>query len=872
MFTLLRRLRARLKYRHHERDLTQELEIHRAMAQKDIEGRGVSPGDARTAAARVLGNTTYMREEARAVWFARWLEQLGQDLRYAVRGLRRQPAFAVTAVSILGLTAGLLTTVVLFIDATMLQPWRVTDPDELRVIRSVGRTADGFGELRIPEFLTIRTQVRTWSGLEIVARNDRATVAFANGASTRVQALGVTSTYFTTLGVTLAAGRPFAANEEAFTSPLPVAIISHRLWTTYLNGDSSAIGKPVRIGADTYTVIGVAPAGFIDGFGSQLEVWIPFSTWIGRGTLTGRQAFLDPKHENVSFEVFGRLAGAGAAAEAELAQLSATYRETVGVDRTRFRLFDTRPVSRSGNQESISLLVMLAAALLLVQLMACANVGNMILARSIGRRREIAVRLSLGADKGRIIRQLLVESGVLVLLASALAVTMALVTPSIVWALVPQWDERPEFYRLGLTTLSTVVGIFAISTLVAGLAPALRATRVGLSTLAGDRHGLSRDDVRLRRVLLASQIAIATTLLSAASLLTSAVGNALTMDAGFPLEAYQEVTVTFPASASASERRLSFYRQFLAGTAGPDWPALALADIAPIFDFSFSRTLRRPGPTGDELFDVPVRGVSDNYFDVLGVGVLAGRMPNQNAPDRELALNSLAASLLWPGVNPLGKTLKVGDRAPELVEFVVVGVVPDLPTTAINVLEPVAYWRSRMLSSLVIVRSTEPEALQRLTALAERIEPGTVLSSRPLTDMLSDSLLEPRIGGWIAGGIGIFGLVLAMIGAFGVFAYAVESRRRELGIRMALGARASQVVMLVFRTTQSSVIWGLGVGTVISAAAAPFFRSQLLGLSPFDPLSYLQVVAVLGMAAALATWIPARRATRVNPSETLRSE
>ncbi len=873
MFSLLRRLRARLKYRHHERDLAQELEIHRAMAQQDLEARGFSSADASPAAARALGNTTLMREEARSVWIARWLETTWQDVRYAVRGLRRQPMFAVTAVSILGLTAGLLTTVVLFADATMLQPWRVDNPDGLRIIRTTGRTADGFGEMRVPEFLTLRTQIKSWIGIEAAARMGKASVTFEDGLSTQVMALGVSAGYFKTLGVALAAGRTFSAEEENFTSPGRVAIVSHRLWKTYLQGDPLAVGKQFRLNNDMYTLIGVAPSGFIDGFGSTREVWIPFSMWLGRGTPEGRQAFLQAKHDNTSIEFFGRLAGNGpAAAEAELAQLSAAYRQAAGIDRTRFGVFDTRPISRPGNRGGFWTLVMLATALLLVQLLACANVGNMLLARSVERRREIAVRLSLGAGKRRIVRQLLVESGVLVVLAVVVAFTIAMVTPTVVWAFVPEWDERPEFYRLSLTTLLAVIAIFALSTLVAGLAPALRATRVALSAAAGDRHGPSRDNVRLRRFLLATQIAIATILLSGAGLLTRSVSNATTMDAGFPLEAYQEVAVTFPSAASSAERRAAFYRELLARTQGPDWPALTLADTTPIFDFSFSRTLRRAGPHGDQLFEVPVRGVSNNYFDVLGLRILAGRMPVQGAPVRELALNARAAALLWPGESPLGRTLKIGDRVSELVEVVVVGVVPDLPTTAINVLEPVAYTRSRMYSSLVIVRSTGADVLARLATLADGIEPGTTLSSRSLTEMLDDSLLESRISGWVAGGIGLFALGLAMIGAFGVFAYAVEARRRELGIRLALGARASQVIALVFRTTQSSVAWGLGIGITISAAIAPFFRTQLLGLSPLDPLSYLQVVAVLGSAAALATWIPARRATRVNPADILRSE
>jgi predicted permease len=874
MLTLLRRLRARLKYRHFERDLAHELDVHRAMKQDELERSGLGRADARASASRALGNVTLMREDSRSVWIARWLEQGWQDLRYAMRGLRRQPGFAFSVIAILGLSTGLLTTVVVFTDASLLQPWRVPDADGLYVIRPAVPAPDGFGSMRVPEHRALNGQLQQWQGLALTIRAGDEDLTFDNGAAERVDSLGVTANYFDTLGVRLAAGRPFSREEDDFISPADVIVISHRLWQTHLNRDPGVIGRKARMGTRTMTIVGVTPPGYIDGFGSHREVWFPFSLWLGRGTPEGRRAFLEPKHESASINVVGRLRPGARLAPAleELHQQSGAFRADAGISRSRFEALDTRPISRLGNNEIVQVVLLVAAALFLVQLLACANVGNLLLARALARQREMAVRLSLGAGRGRIIRQLLTESSLLIALAAGVGLLLAVAAPSIVIPLLPEWDERPEFYGPGFVTFGILVALMSLSTIVAGLAPALRATRVNLAAVAGTRHGQSRGGVRLRKALLVTQVALATLLLSSAGLLTRGVSHALSTDPGYPVEEFQELTVTLPDTRMPDSARQAFFREMATQTRTPEWPPITFTDRSPIFDFPFSTNVRVPGPAAAELHTILVRAVAPNYFDVLGVPLLAGRMPEPDSSVRELVVNRKAAELIWKGRNPVGVIAEIGSQTARMTQYTVVGIATDLPTTAINRIDPVIYRSTNMSRPLLVVRSREAQPVTRVAALADRLQPGATIAARPLTAMVEDTLADAKTGAQIAWAIGALGLVLATIGAFGVFAYAVEERRREVGIRMALGARASQVVSLVLRATQSTVIIGVIAGAVLGATASTLFRQYLYGLSPFDPIAHLQVAVILAAAAGLATWIPARRATRVNPADTLRAE
>jgi predicted permease len=857
MSAFFRRLRARLKYRHFERDLAQEIDVHRAMKQDELEADGVAPADARATAARALGNVTYMREEGRSVWIARWLEQGYQDSRYAIAIFRRQPMFGIGTVLMLGLGLGLVTTVFTIADALYFRPWRVPNPDTLLFVRSAAPPGADFAGSSVPEYRYLREHSRTFRHLAVTVRGAKVRMFYDADAHEAVASMTVSTNYFDLLGVRIIAGRSFLPGEDTTASPSNLVVISERLWTERFSRDPSAIGRTVRIERTPVTIVGVVEGSFLDGHNSRTEIWRTISL----------AEYQDPRHRQFPHATLGRLAPGvtQAQAVAEIEQLSAAFRSGHQLPPIPFRLTDTRPGTGG---ERLQIVGLVFGALLLVQLVACANIGNLLLARAISRQREIAVRLSLGAGRWRVVRQLVTETAVLSLCAGALGISIAIAIPRVVTSLYPDPFEAAAFYAPTATTFAFVFGMSLVTALACSLTPALRATRVSVSTLAGERHGQTVASARLRRTLLVAQIALAMLLLTGAGLLTRAIGQASGANPGFAIGDFQEVAVQFPGG-SQGPRRTALYEQLYDATRFPDWPPMAFSQEPPIVDDRYSFWFR-VAPTAPMRI-VARRGVTPNYFDVLGIKLLAGRTFDQR-DGRELVISRAVADMLWPGENAIGQTVLSGSRSDELTSHVVVGIAPDLPVRSLSQTDPVAYSQSQYFVDRVLLRSLDSAVVERLRTTISRIDPDVTIAVRPLKELIADSLFVARVGSRVAWVIGGIGLLLATIGAFSLFTQAVEERRREIGIRMALGAQSAQVVALVLKTSQRSVLTGLAVGVALAAAGAPLLRSYLYGLSPFDPVAYLQVAAILGTAAAISTWIPARRATRVNPVETLRAE
>lgn len=864
MFTLLRRLRARLKYRHHERDLARELEVHRAMAQRDLEARGLSAADARPAAARALGNTTYMREEARSVWIARWLETTWQDVRYAITSLRRQPVFAIGAITMLGVGLGLVTTVFTFADAHVLRPWRVPEPQTLLHVRSstTGSAINSdFGAVSLPEYRYLREHATTVQ-LAMTGLLAPGQATYPDGTNERLEALGVSAGYFEALRVPLVAGRTFRKDEDSSASPPNLVIISERVWAERFNRASDISGRALPLGKTTYTIVGVAPDDFMDGNGSLIELWRVLHV----------SEYSDPRHRDLPTDLVGRLAQSAspALAAAELTRLSAQFRSTFQLPEISFRLMDTRPISR-GISDGAQVVGFLFLSLLLVQLVACANVGNLMLARAMARQREIAVRLSLGASRSRVVRQLLTESLVISGAAGVLGLTMAVLVPSLLVATIPDLGERADYYALSSTTFMLVGIMSVVTALACGLAPALRISQIGLAAVTGERHGQTIRVARIRRFLLASQVALATVLLMGAGLLTRAVTHASGLDPGFDVDAVSELSLQFPPGTKTDER-WPVQRRLTETAQQAGLPAIAWSDSAPVEDNRYSDFVR--ASEKERLRILAARHITENYFDVLGIRLIAGRGPSGDNGVREVVLSQSVAESMWPGENPLGKVVYSGMRFEDAKAKVVVGIAPELSVRSVADTQAAAYSGRTEGSwfTVALIRSNDPAVFDQFKAIVSGLNPAMDVTVRPVRDSLAESLNVARIAGWVSWAIGGIGLLLAAIGAFGVFAHAVEEKRREIGLRMALGAQATQVIRAVLAATQRPVIIGLVAGVILAAISTRLFSSYLYGMSPYDPIAYLQVVSLLFVAAMLATWIPARRATRINPADSLRSE
>jgi putative ABC transport system permease protein len=529
---------------------------------------------------------------------------------------------------------------------------------------------------------------------------------------------------------------------------------------------------------------------------------------------------------------------------------------------------DTRPFSADNEivRGQLPTQALMFLALLLVMLLACANAGNLVLAKTVARRDEIAIRLSLGASRSRVARQLITEVLVLSLVAGLVALYLAVTVPALLIRLGGSEIRNaahlaPDALVFFFTLLMSMVACG-----VASVGPVLRVTRAAAIGSGKDRALAGPSSHGLRVSLLATQIALSTVLLLGAALLTRAISHAMSLDPGFDAADIQQIAVEVPRSAAADALPRIRDALTMAGL-----PPTAFSSLQPITTARMEIGVRHPNQEAQKNRTLALRPVSASYFGVLGIRFLTGRSFDDRVSGRELVISESAARLLWPNEDPIGKRLLTGasDKRPESHE--IVGVVVDVATTTLTEVEPVIYQPMR-LGDVVLIRDPSAAVSARIKDLVESVVPGASSYSRPLIDEVRDSLTNLVIGSRIAWVLGGLALVLAMLGAFGVFASMVEERRREIGVRMALGASGCQVVQLVLHGATLPVLAGLASGLALSLVVTPLLRRSLYGMSPFDPIAYLEIAAILLASSLVATWIPAARATRVEPAVTLRGD
>jgi predicted permease len=503
----------------------------------------------------------------------------------------------------------------------------------------------------------------------------------------------------------------------------------------------------------------------------------------------------------------------------------------------------------------------------LALLLACANVGNLLLARAAVRMREIAVRLSLGASRGRVIRQLLTESFVLAVGAGALGTTLAYRLPDF---LLDQTGQSAPFHIApDATVLSYALAVVVVACLAFGLAPALHATRGDLTDALKNEHGWVRTGLALRSLLLAVQVAISVVLLIGASLLARGIQHARMQDLGFTVADVTIVSVELPTRAYDRGRTRVFFSQLVETNKDlQQHVPLGLTRQEPFARSLTTMGVRLPGQAEHQSIPIRVEDVSSGYFEVLQIPIVAGRNFEPADADRNAVLiNESMARMFWPDAHPVGQTFIAGSPRH------IVGVVRDAWTAGLDRIEPTFYRPfTGAGNATLLVRTTSAGAPSAAAALVRRLDPRVRLEVTPLADRLARSLAPARVGATLAGVLGIFALTLATVGMFGVFAYVVQQRTREIGIRMALGAQAGAVVRLVLLGTSRAVVAGLGVGLIGAVTTSSVLRSYLHGVSPFDAVAYLSVAAILTVAGLSATYLPARRAAAVDPVSVLRYE
>jgi predicted permease len=667
MRNLLRRVWYVVRQRQFERDLAEEIEFHRAMAQRDLERNGMPRANAEDAARHAIGNTTRAREDSRGVWIWPWLESLWQDAAYALRNLRRQPGFTAVVVLVLATVIGLHTTLVTVIVGVVLRPWPGVQ-DAHRVVAvyllgPAGPSAGFAGGLPLSAHRTVAERSRSLSGV-VATRAEEVLVGTGDSARS-TEALLVTGNFFDVLGIGVAPGRGFRPDDDRPGGAQPVAVLAHDYWQSHFGGDPAVIGANVRVNEVAFTIVGVASRDFSSAepaYGKQL--FLPM-------TVASQLKPHDPPM-TCCVDVAGRLA-AGATREQVRAELDLLSREFVLPDGMRPRgviVTGTEFASRPGRADSVGPLAAasaVSAGLLLVWLVACANIGNLLLARAAARVKEIGIRLSLGASRRRLIRQLLTEGFVLALGGSAIGVGIAYKLPFVLLHFLGGANAAFPF-RIAVdgVVLAYALVLAGVSAAVFGLAPALFATRTDVAGALNEREGLPASKFPLRGLLLAVQVALSVVLLVSAGLLMRGAQRAGAFDPGFAVNDVTAVSFELPPGTYDDARKRAFFADLtdaLRGLPANAIDAFGFATWEPDFiRRGYPTSLYLSGQTAADAKIITNADMSPDYLNVLRIPIVAGR--NFEPADEArpvIVINETMARMFWPNESPLGKTLLQGD-------------------------------------------------------------------------------------------------------------------------------------------------------------------------------------------------------------------
>ncbi|HEV2669220.1 MAG TPA: ABC transporter permease [Blastocatellia bacterium] len=804
------------------------------------------------------------------------MQSLFQDLRYGARMLLKKPGFTLIAVLTLALGIGANTAIFSLVHTVLLRPLPFPESDRLVVLAGKGQNSLIGGGVAYPDYEDWRARAQSFEDMACFL----STRFNLTGVEPPVEAPGrrVSWNFFPMLGVRPQLGRLFIDQDDR-AGATPAALISHGLWTEKFGGDPGVIGKTIRLNGDPFEVIGVLPPGF--EFLRRDDIYVPLGLWFTPGHNILKRSNQFPLY------ALGRLkrgitdGQARAEMESLSLQLEREYPQTNSNRRaTAARVADlvvenVRPV-----------LLVLLGAVGFVLLIACVNVANLMLVSAAGREREVAVRLALGAGRVRIIRQLLTESALIAALGGTAGVLIGAWGIEGLIALVPQDLARLDQVRLNGTVLMFTLGMSALTGLLFGLLPALRASRTDLHTTLkeGGRSAAGSSWERARKGLLVAEVGLALVLLIGAGLMLRTLYRLTRADLGFNAENLLTVQFSLPGRTYNIERRLAFFRECRARIESlPGVGSAAFAMSLPVVGSNWGSTFTvadRPAEKSWANFTP----VSANYFETMGVRLLRGRVFSEaemaDSPPVTVINESLARSL-WPNENPVGKRLKQGSAESQAAWREVIGMVSDVKWTVVDqdapshVYLPLAL-RNSNFAGLVVRTTDKPLALASTVERAiHSIDKELPVTSRSMGQLMGNAIARQRVTMALMASFAVLALALAGVGVYGVMSYAVEQRRREIGIRLALGAQTSDVLRLVVK--QGMTLAGAGVVIGVAAALAlarlmTGFSSLLFGVKATDPATIALISLLLLAVALLAALIPARRATKVDPIVAIRCE
>jgi len=848
-----------------------------------------------------------------------WIGVVGRDFGYALRTLRRSRGFAAVAALTLALGIGANTAIFTLLDQVLLRLLPVKNPQQLVLLTMRGRHYGnnwGGNAISYPMYRDFQDHNEVFSGM-FCRFPEHVSMTFG-GQSERVAAELVSGTYFNVLGVGTAVGRAFTPEDDRVPNGHPLAMLSYDFWKQRFGGDSQIVGKTILVNNHQMTIIGVAQEGF-DGveLGHATKIFVP--VMMEQEIIIGPMKMLTDRRSRW-VNAFGRLKPGVTETKAkaslqpfmhsmlEMEVKEAAFRNASAYDREQFLKcwIDVLPGSQgraSLRRELSTPLWVLMATTGMVLLIACANIANLLLARATGRQKEIAVRLAMGATRGRIVGQLLIETLSLSALGGILGLALAFWGDKALMAVYLPSDSgnlnistAPDLRILAFTLLVTVV-----TGVIFGLAPALQSTRPDVGRTLKDQAGavVGGGHGRLRNALVVTQVALSLQLLIGAGLFLRSLKNLSNLGTGFPAERLVGFNIDPSLSGYTPQQLNTFYQQLTDSLAAiPGVQSVAVASMRIMENDEWDSGLTAEGYSPTKPDDHPqayMNQIGPRYFATLGVPIVAGRdfrltdnrvVKRAGATDEfdttptTVIINEKFAQRFFAGRNPVGMHLGFGTDPGTHTDMEIIGVVKDIKYTNLRDEIPiqayVPYMNSPYLGGMTIYVRTAGEPNQLMSSVRAKMREldsnVPIYAMRTMDEQISNSLSTERMIASLSTVFGFVATVLAIIGLYGVMSYSVAQRTREIGIRMALGAEQGKVIGMVMREVVTLIAIGVGVGVPAALVLTRVVKSQLYGLEAHDPWTLGLATGLLAMVACAAGYVPALRASRVDPMKALRYE
>jgi predicted permease len=882
-----------------EAEIVEEVSQHLEDRYQDLVARGATKEQARRVALEELRENDLLARGLRRVeqevpqepivpgggGTGNFLASIWQDIRYGLRMLRKSPGFMAVAVISLGLGIGANTTIFSFVNALLFRPPAVGVPGELLEIWNQnirGHGIQSYTPLTYPDYLYYRDHNQAFSGMLAFDGDPRIVSWSRSGQGERAQAGFVSANFFSVLGVKPALGRTFLAEEDQSPGARPVIVLSHAFWVERLGSDPRVLGKTFNFNGTNFTAVGVAPAGFGGVLvGLQPDFWTPLAM---TPALTHDPNYLNSRQ---SFWLFGagrlKPGVTPLQAQADLRvlsrQLQQSYPESNKLLEAATFPLTLVPAPFRGYVIAFTGLLMVVVSLVL--LIACANAANLLLAQATSRQREIAIRMALGAGRGRLIRQMLIESTLVALLGGCVAFLVASWLAPALLTLKPPTLPIKLDVPLDWRVLAFTLGVSLATGIVFGIAPALRGVKTGLAPALKDEVWIgSYRKSRLRDLLVVAQIAVCSVLLIGAGLCVRSLLNAQSIDPGFDTQ-HEMMAVLDPGSLGYSDAKgRAFYSELLDRVRA--LPGVTSASLVGYLPLTTEETVQatspedHPAPPG-QAPGIDNTDVGPDYFRTMGIPLVRGR--EFNAQDRPGApgvaiINEALAKRFWPGKDPIRRRLIVGDAHLEVVGVVRTGKYRTLSESPLPFLYRPVLQEYRPRCTLVVRAAGDPNnLLPEVRRTLQALDPNVVpIDLETMKEYMVLPLFPAHTAGLLLGAVGALALILAVGGLYGVMCYAVSQRTHEIGVRVALGAERRDVLKLVVGHGMLLALAGIGLGLGGAFAVTRALSSLLYGISSTDPATFVSVPFVLAGVALAASYMPARRATKVDPMVALRYE